>query len=86
MKDPYANLSENDKQILREFITEHNTKQWFIQNPNVCAVNIVEKPPTMKKTLQLFVNYRPMYDMNQIMMLTNKYNLDLEIIEAKDAS
>jgi hypothetical protein len=87
MRDPYENLSESDKQILKEFILTHGNKQWFIQDPRVCAVNIVYNHPTkLKKTLQMVVNYRPMYEMNEILEFVRKHDIELDIIEAKDAS
>lgn len=69
--------NEADRQILAEFISTYATKQWLR------GANVIENHPnTMRKTLEVHVNYRPVNEMITIRTFVHKYNLALEFVQA----
>jgi hypothetical protein len=77
--DPFAHLSESDRSILREFIQTYASHEWLR------GANIIENHPLkMRKTLEIAVNYKPMYEMNKILEFSDKHKLALHMFEVKE--
>lgn len=77
-KDPFAHLNEQDKAILREFVATYAGHEWMR------GANIIEMHPLkMCKTLEVAVNYKPLYDMEKLIGFADKYKLALHLFEVK---
>lgn len=70
--------NERDRQLLAEFISTYATHQW-LRGANV----IDDHPNTMRKTLEIQVNYRPINEMVQIRSFAHKYGVALEFVQVQ---
>jgi hypothetical protein len=80
--DPFAHLNELDKSALREFLSKFGNKKWFAQSSTGPTVNIVyNHPETLSKTLQVYCNNQPVYEMQDLIAFCNRHSLVLKIID-----
>lgn len=73
MSDKFAHATENEKQLLREFLMKYMGSQWFK------SVDIVENHPIrMCRAMDITATYKPLAEVKDILLLAGRYNVPVE--------
>lgn len=74
--EAFLHLNDQERSVLAEFIKKYHTQQW-LRGANI----IHNHPQKMGTTLEVHVNYKPLYEMQDLLSFTAKNNLLLHIVD-----
>lgn len=76
MRNPYDSYSDEDKALVKEFVEKHWNAQWF--KKEYPPLLIANHPNTMRKTLEVVVDYKPLNEMKHIYAFGDKHKIAIE--------